>query len=234
MNNKLNKIPEKWKATFGANSKIGICDAGFDVNNYYIKNNICQYKNFGETNIEHGTHVMGIMCLNSSNPTFVKGMACDSKYFLASAKIGGDDSINSIYSALCWLKNFNLDVLNLSFTYYLESSEIKDILYEMYKNGTIIVAAYSNDYFFPHGYNFVISAGDEIIAPNNFFSSVENNNFKSLKGTSMQSALISSIVACAKSFDKKINKKMFIDIVCGENLINYNYFMKQNQYNIKL
>ena len=234
MSNKLNKIPEKWKITFGANSRVGICDSGFDVNNSYIKNNIYQYKDFGSTNIEHGTHVMGIMCLNSSNPTLVKGMACDSKYYIAGAKIGGQDSLKSIYNALCWLNDFNLDVLNLSFTYYKESDEIRDLLYNMYKNGTIIVAAHSDDFYFPHGYNFVISAGYDIIAPNTFFSSTENDNFKSLRGTGMQSALISSIASCAKSFDKKINKKSFMDIVCGSELIDYNYFIPQQQYNIKI
>lgn len=234
MSNKLNKIPENWRITFGANSKIGICDSGFDINNNYIKNNIYQYKDFGSTNVEHGTHVMGIMCLNNSNPTLVKGMACDSKYFIAGAKIGGQDSLKSIYNALCWLNDFNLDVLNLSFTYYQESDEIRDLLYDMHKKGTIIIAAYSRDFLYPHGYSFIIGAGSDIIAPNTFFSSVEGDGFKSLRGTSMQCALISSVAACAKSFDKKINKKTFMDIVCGSDLINCNYFMPQLQYNIKL
>lgn len=232
--NKLNTIPEEWAITFGSNAKIGICDSGFDINNNYIKNNICQYKDFGSTNIEHGTHVMGIMCLNISNTTVVRGMACDSKYFIASAKIGGDESLKSIYDSICWLNNKEIDVLNLSFTYYKENDEIRNILHEIYKKGTIIVAAYSNDFFYPHGYDFVISAGKDIVANDVFMSSVENNIFRSLKGTSMQCALISSIAACAKSFDKKIDKKVFLEKVCGSVMINRNYFIPNKQYNIKL
>lgn len=238
MKNKLSYIPQQWMSTKGRNVNIGICDTGFDLNNIDLKEHITQYKDFGNSNTKHGTHVLGIMCLNSSSNIAIKGMASLSKYYLASSLIGQTEhqraSLQTVKKALQWLSTCNLDVLNLSFTYLNNNKQIFQILKQMNDNGTIIVSAYAQQYNFPHSYDFVISAGQDIICDDSYFSSLPNNQIGSLRGTSMQTAFISSVVACAKSFDKKIDKSTFLDAVLGEHMLTSKYMKQRKQYNIIL
>lgn len=235
MNNYLSKIPFQWKYTQGKGTKVGIIDAGFDVNNIYLKKHIACFKDFGHTNIKHGTHVMGIMCLQTTNVSVVKGYAPRSQYYLASVPIGQEeDSPQKLIDALQWMMQFNIDVLNMSFTCLYQKKQFKDLLYQLYLKNAIIVSSFSKDYLYPHIYDFIIGAGSDLIVNSEYLSSVQNNKFDTIGGTSMQSAFISSVCAIAKSYDKKINKDRFMKIVSGNKIVKELNYDKLNQISIKL
>ena len=228
MNVYLENIPYQWRFTQGKNTNIAIIDAGFDVNNIYLKNHIKQYKDYGFTDIDHGSHVMGIMCLATSKNIAVKGFANRANYYLVSVPIGKAGASELIADGLQWLYQFNIDVINMSFTCYSENLRVKYMLNRFDEKNTILVASYSQQFLYPHVYSNVISAGKDLIVKDNFLSTVSNNQFKNISGTSMQSAFITSVVSIAKSYDKKINKNSFLNKVAGSKIFSVdNGFSKQ-------
>lgn len=221
----LYKIPSQWIKTSGIGVKIGIIDAGFDVKNKYLKDCITKIDDYGSTDIDHGTHVMGIMSLNSEQPRVINGFAKYSNYYLASIPMGQKNGMKYMCEAISNMISYGVDVLNMSFTNYMQDKTMKKLLFQLHKRNTILVAAYSENLLFPHSYPFVISAGKQLIAPNTFYSSISNNKFKTISGTSMQCAYISSVAALAKSYDKKITKDKFLSIVSGRQLMENNKFV---------
>lgn len=218
----LSKIPDQWIQTKGIGVKVGIIDSGFDVENKYIKESITKIDDYGSTDIDHGTHVMGIMCMNSGQTNAVQGLAQYANYYLASIPMGQKNGMLYIVDALRHMISYNIDVLNMSFTNYMQNKQMKKLLFQLYKKNTILIAAYSENLLFPHSYPFVISAGKEIITQSSFYSCISNNKFKRIAGTSMQCAYISSVAAIAKSFDKKIGKSRFIDAIAGSKIRSVN------------
>ena len=181
MENYLSNIPVQWKMTHGKGVNIAIIDAGFDINNIYLKKNIKQYLDLGSYNIDHGTHVFGIMCLQTDKREVVNGLANRSNYYLISIPFGSKENVDKKMSdALVWLKKFNIDVINMSFTYKYESEQFKNYLQQFYYSGAIIVNSYSEDFKFPHSYQFVIGAGKELISKDSFYSAKSNNQFLTL------------------------------------------------------
>lgn len=242
MNNVLSNIYDKWIKTHGEGSRIGIIDSGFDINNIYLKDKISKYLDYGSSDIDHGTHVFGIMALNTNISEVVKGFADKAQYYIASVKMGDKNCMNNICKALQEMKGFKLDVINMSFTNYTESNKMKQLLYQLNLNGTILVGAYSDQLLYPHSYPYVISAGKQLVTENTFQSSISNNKFKYISGTSMQCAYISSVIAIARAYDKKINKNYFIELVSGNtfykvqdnNKQKTNIDIRKTQYSLKL
>ena len=203
----LHNIPSQWIQTHGRNTKIGVIDSGFDIKNTYIKNHITKYEQYGYTDKDHGTHVLGIMCLDKDYEGNTIGFSNKSEYYLSSVPIGQKNAMNNICDSLQKMITYQIDVLNMSFANYTDHEKMKKLLKLLYDKGTIIVSSYSDDLLYPHSYPFVIGAGYDLIVKNYFKSSIANDKFKTIKGTSMQSAFISSVASIAKSFNKKINKK---------------------------
>lgn len=231
----LSNIPLQWKLSAGRGVNVGIIDAGFDVQNIHLKSKIKGYLDLGSSNVNHGTHVMGIMCLQTDQTNVINGLANKSKYYLVSIPFGSKQQVDKkLQQSLTWLMQFNIDVLNMSFTYKYQNKIFKQMLLQLHQKNTIIVNSYSNQYKFPHNYQFVISAGLQLTVKDNFMSSVSNNQFAVLSGTSMQSAFVSSVAAIAKSYNKKINKDLFLKSVCGEQMLIDDSKLLSLQTNIKL
>lgn len=223
---RLSHIPIEWKKTHGKDIKIGICDSGCDINHKDIK--IKEYREFGEVDYKHGTHVLGIISSNSHNFYSIHGLCDKSEIYFSGCNFVNQNSISNLISSLAWLKSKKIDVLNLSFALKHDNKEIKSILFDMYNSGTIICCSYSDELLFPHSYDFTISVGKEsdiekkvdIVAPSKFISLAPNNDYIEMSGASMATAFISSIAGIAKSFNKKINKGMLIKEICGESILN--------------
>lgn len=232
MKNYLSKIPKQWKNTNAKGIKIGIIDSGFDVENTYIKKYITEYIDYGTVDKDHGTHVMGIMCFNSPQNTLNCGLANRASYYITSIPMGKKNGLQCLVKAASEMLSYQVDVLNMSFTNYKQNESFKNILHQLYKSGTILVGAYSQSILFPHSYPFVISAGNQLIIQNTFNSTISNNRFKVISGTSMQSAFISSVAALAKAYDKKINNNQFLNVVSGQTQYVDKTYVKPKQYSI--
>lgn len=235
MDRYLTNIPNYWLNTNGLGTKVGIIDSGFDISNKYIKDRITKFDDYGSTDIDHGTHVLGIMCLDCLKSNAVRGLAKYSNYYLASIPMGQKNGMKYMCDALSNMISYGIDVLNMSFTNYMQNQTMKKLLFELHKRNTILISSYSQNLLFPHSYPFVISAGKQLITKNTFFSTISSNEFKSISGTSMQSAYISGVAAIAKAYDKKISKQTFMNIVAGKKMFQESHKqLTRNQINLKI
>lgn len=217
---KLSKIPNEWKETNGKNIRIGIIDSGCDVAHKNL--NISEYKVFGEENLIHGTHIAGIISSNAMNYSH-SGYCKDSEIIFAACDFVSYESLSHLIEALEWMKEKKVDVLNLSFALRKNYEQIHKILYEISKE-TIICCSYSDKMLYPHGYEFVISVGKnendkaDIIAPGRFISTLPDNNYSELTGSSMATAFVTSIFGIAKSYNYNLSKDGIINTISGKDL----------------
>ena len=219
--NNLAKIPREWLETNGKNIKIGICDTGFNINHKALKHAISDYRLFGgNKNKEHGTHVAGIIASKPDDINSVKGLATLSKIYLAGISTNSGLGYKTLEMALTWVKEINIDVLNLSIA-YLEKNKKLERLLEGIAQKTLIISSYSTELKYPHSYDYVVSVGiDDNEADINyigeFVSASANNGYIKMRGSSMATAFVSSVACLAKSYNKEITKKEFLDKICGE------------------
>lgn len=242
--NNLANIPIEWLETYGKNIKVGICDIGFDTNHKALKHAISEYKLFGGgCNKNHGTHVAGIIASKPNNISSVKGLAMESKLYLAGINTNANLGYKTLIEALKWILEINVDVLNLSFAYSERNKKIEELLQKIAEN-TLIVSSYSTDLSYPHKYEFVISAGIEdenadINYVGEFMSTSINNGYIKMSGSSMSTAFVSSVACLAKSYNSKITKEEFLSEIKGETKLdirknnNIIYGNRNNYLNIR-
>lgn len=228
----LSNIPLQWKRNQGIGVKIGIIDAGFDVDNVLLKQHIAKYDSFGYTNKDHGTHVASIIAIKDLMGEI--GLANKSHLYLVSIPVGEKNGVTYLCKALQKMLQYNVDVLNMSFSVYSDNSNVKQMLYQFYKRKTILVAAFSEQLLYPHSYRYVLSAGKQLITKNSFYTFIDDTKLKYLKGTSMQAAYISSVAALAKSYDKNITKDFFINKIIESQQMNFYSNLSCNQFSLKL
>ena len=218
---KVSRIPEEWKETNGKNIRIGIIDSGCDINHKSL--NVSEYKVFGKENLIHGTHIAGIISSNAMNYSH-SGYCKDSEIIFAACDFVDSQSLIHLIEALEWMKEKNVDVLNLSFALKKNYEKIYNILFEMSKK-TIICCSYSEKMPYPHKYNFVVSVGKketdnaDVVAPSKFISTFPDDNYSELTGSSMASAFVSSVMGIAKSYDCNLSKDSILNTISGNSLI---------------
>ena len=217
---KVSRIPEEWKETNGKNIRIGIIDSGCDIKHKSL--NISEYKVFGKENLIHGTHIAGIISSNAMNYSH-SGYCKDSEIIFAACDFVDSQSLIHLIEALEWMKEKNVDVLNLSFALKKNYEKIYNILFEMSKK-TIICCSHSDKMFYPHGYEFVVSVGKketdnaDVIAPSSFVSTLPDNNYSELTGSSMATAFVTSVFGIAKSFNYNLSKESILNNISGKDL----------------
>ena len=216
----LSKVPKDWVETRGEGIKIGVVDSGCDVAHKNL--NISEYRVFGQENLHHGTHIAGIISSNAKNYS-INGFCHKSEIIFAACDFVNFQSLSHLIKSLEWIKEKNVDVLNLSFALKKDYEQIKKILKEISEK-TIICCSYSKDLPYPHSYDFVISVGKnktdkaDIIAPSKFVSTSPNNGYSELSGSSMATAFVTSVFGLAKSYDKKISKDSILIKISGEKI----------------
>lgn len=216
----LSNIPPEWKDTNGEGIRIGVIDSGCDIKHQNLR--ISDYKIFGQENLRHGTHIAGIISSNAKNYS-IQGLCKKSEIVFAACDFVSYQSLFELIKALEWIKEKNIDVLNLSFALKKDYEQIKKILKEISEK-TIICSSYSRDLLYPHSYDFVVSVSNketdnaDIIAPGKFISTAPENNYTELSGASMATAFVTSVFGVAKSYDKKLSKESILNIVSGKKI----------------
>jgi serine protease len=169
----------------------------------------------------HGTHVAGIIAAVTNNNLGIAGTAKNVK--LLAVKIGYDDpestSTYREYEGIYYAAIMGAKIINCSWGSEGTAKSEEEIIQAVTEMGSLVVCAggneYSNKKFYPAAYNGAISVaaineynkkpdfsnwGDyiDICAPGvNIWSTVPNNFYKYLDGTSMASPIVAAVASIA-------------------------------------
>jgi major intracellular serine protease len=214
----ISKIPKEWILTKGRGVKIGILDSGCFTSHKNL--NIKEYKKFGLTSENHGTHIAGIINSNAKNYS-IHGLCTEADIYFAGCDFTQQNNVVYLYNALEWLKSKKLDVLNLSFALKTDYESVREILKEI-SNNCIICCAYSEKLKYPHSYEFVVDIDNEkkasVYAEGNFISTSTKNGYRELTGSSMSTAFVTSVFGIAKAFNKRLTIQEILNTVNGKEL----------------
>jgi hypothetical protein len=216
---------EAQEHTRGEGSSIGIIDTGVDRDHPQLSARF--EKNWGYDFVdrdaqpydknEHGTHVAG----TAAGDTI--GVANASRlYSLRVLDEVGRGRLSNVLEAVSWAVKHELDVINLS----LGSPSSSEIEYMVFKdaeeNGLLIAAAAGNEGYgpsYPAAYDCVMAVAavdrdnehaefsniwhtNSVSAPGvSVYSSIPNNGYASLSGTSMASPHLAGAAALARSLN---------------------------------
>ncbi|WP_186763863.1 S8 family serine peptidase [Planomicrobium sp. CPCC 101079] len=227
-----------WDVTLGSSDVVvAVIDDGIDLNHVDLKSQIVSHYNMVEgksfTKGEHGTHVAGIIAGVMNNKTGGAGIAPKTK-IMAIDVFDGDyalisDIVEGIYKAV----DSGADIINMSLGSYFPSTALEKAVQYASSKGVVVVAAAGNDAIseahYPSSYNSVISvasttSGDgrssfsnygstiDIAAPGTeIFSTLPNDGYGWMSGTSMASPVVAGVAALLKAKEPSLKNTQIAD-----------------------
>lgn len=209
---KIVNIPLEWLYTQGEGVRVGIVDTHCDINHPLLKDRIETYmtaihdRDYGK---EHCTHIAGI----------IASTAPRCRIDIAQALFMGDGSAENVAKGISYLTNEGVDVINLSLALSGDYPCVKDAIKTAIDKNVFVVGAVSNDGLTDHpaAYDGVLSVSyfgegeADIYTEEKLWSSMPGGGYAYQRGHSMATSQISSIAALARSFDKTMNRKKFME-----------------------
>ena len=211
-----------WEITTGsAGVAVAILDTGIDLSHPDLQGKVVASVNFSDSSTAsdvngHGTHVAGIVGAATNNGQGVAGLGYSTT--LMNVKVMGDNGTGGdswIAQGIVWAADHGAKVINMSLGAPFYSSTLEDAVNYAWSKGVVVVAAAgnegSNTPFYPAAYTNVIAVastdmfdklaplsdyGDwvDVAAPGgNIYSTLPNNNYASLSGTSMASPHVAGL-----------------------------------------
>jgi hypothetical protein len=166
-------LPQAWYYTTGSNSIIGISDGAIDTTNIDFKDRVKTFRKSQDIK-GHGSMVTSIAAAKGDNGYGLPGVCYDCEiYATYYGRFGRLDYLQE-------LSNAGAKVINCSWTGTVHHEKVQQEINEMFKNGTILVAAAGNYgwdknqgqvSYFPASYNHVIS----VSSVNYKYEKVEEN-----------------------------------------------------------
>ncbi|MDQ7065197.1 MAG: S8 family serine peptidase [candidate division KSB1 bacterium] len=177
-------------------------------------------------NPQHGTHVAGIACAVSDNRIGVAGASWNAKFMpINAASARADTSIGFGYQGIVYAAENGADIINCSWGGKHSPSKLQqEVINFAYAQGSLVVAAAGNDGtsndtgpHFPSNYNHVLAVGSisnfgrksgfsnyginvDVFAPGEaILSTLPDNQYGRISGTSMASPLVAGIAALLKT-----------------------------------
>lgn len=213
-----------WDKSKGASDVVvAVIDDGIDMKHPDLKNQITSpFDTVKETAAslpigEHGTHVAGIIGGTIDNNIGGAGVAPNTKIMPINVFDGGSAYTSDIIQAIHYAVENGADIINLSLGSYVYNAAFNDAIQFAHKSGVVIVAAAGNDAistsYYPASYSNVISVGSttskevkssfsnvgmflDIVAPGSFvYSTLPNNGYGMMSGTSMASPIVAGVAA---------------------------------------
>lgn len=233
-----------WNQTRGsAKVTVAVIDDGMDVMHpELVKQFVAPYdavkKKAGAISPGlHGTHVAGLIAGSVDNKKWGAGVAPRTKIMpidvFDDRGLGyTSDLIHGIEHAI----SANVDIINMSLGSYYYSEALNQVIQKAHKRGIVIVAAAGNDGtrkdYYPSSLTSVISVGAvtktdtsslfsnkgphiDLTAPGtDVYSTLPDNRFGPLSGTSMAAPIVSGVAALIKAnqpslSNKQIEKRLF-------------------------
>jgi len=191
--------------------RVAVLDSGIDPGHVVFKNStlLKGWNTVGDSSdvsddIGHGTHIAGIIAMNSSNVELVPYKVVD--------KTGG--RLSDVLKALNKATDAEVDVVNMSFGFSKGSVALQNVLNDLDDEGVTIIAAAGNKNssaaFYPAEYDDVIAVGatdvygnklptsnfgdwvDVAAYGNNIFSAAPGQKYQRMSGTSQATALVTA------------------------------------------
>lgn len=169
------------------------------------------------TSFDHGTHVSGIVGASTNNSTGVASIGYGVSVIPVKSTndAASPTSVTNGYDGIIYAANCGADVINMSWGGYSYSATAQNIIDYAYGLGCIIVAAAGNDDIttshYPSSYNNVISVAStttddskssfsnygsdiDVSAPGSYiYSTLPNNTYGYMSGTSMASPMVAGL-----------------------------------------
>ena len=226
-------LPNTWKISRGEGVKIAVLDTGCDLDHPDLDRNLLQGKNFvtpGRPPIDdcqHGTHVSGIIAAENNNIGMV-GVAPDAK--IIPVKVldkNGNGNLSNVAKGIHWSVDYaKADIICMSLGSPQPIEMVrKAIQYAASKGVPCFVAAgnagNTKNIFYPANYPETIAIGSinedfnrssfsntgknlDFMAPGGrIFSTVPDNWYAFISGTSMATPFVVGVAALVLSFIRK-------------------------------
>ena len=225
------KAPEAWEITPGSSStRIAVLDTGIDSTHPSLSDfvNTSLGRSFvgGDTGDRagHGTHVAGTIASYGE----VSGVMQSAT--LIPVKVLGDDGTGSMYGiqqGITYAASIDADVINMSLGGGGYFQGMEEAIDTANSQGTIVVAASGNDgarnVSYPAAYSGSIAVGSvtssktrssfsnygpelDVMAPgSNVYSTLPNNQYDTLSGTSMASPHVAGVMGLIRATDPTIS-----------------------------
>jgi len=218
------EAPQAWGVTTGSSSvNIAILDTGVDLDHPDLGDKIVINTNFSTGNTTddvygHGTHVAGIAAASTNNGIGVAGMGHDSS--IMNVKVLGDTgsgTYSSVASGIIWAADNGAQIISMSLGGWSSSQTLEDAVNYAWNMGVVVVAAAGNlgstAPIYPAYYTNCIAVaatdasdakasysnyGDwvDVAAPgSSIFSTLKNDNYGYMSGTSMASPHVAGLAA---------------------------------------
>ena len=225
-------LPKTWNKTKGEGVKVAVLDTGCDLDHPDLADNLLPGINLvkrgtpPEDDNQHGTHITGIICAENNNIGMV-GVAPSAKVMpvkILDSKGNGD--LATVAEGIRWAVDNGADIISMSLGSPRPLQNVrKAIQYAESKGIPVFVAAgnmgQSKEILYPANYPESISVGsiDENFDRSNFsntgdnldfmapggkiFSTVPDNWYAILSGTSMACPFAVGVAALCLSFQRK-------------------------------
>lgn len=209
-------IPAEWKQKRGKGATVGICDTGLETSLQCFKTSKITYKEFCAVSKRHGTHIAST----------IHDIAPEAELVFAG---GIMESYSKLEEMIDWLSLFNLDVLNLSFTFNEKHTSIINKLKTLSEKGTLVVCSYAPKSLYPWSISDFISAGKQgdFNAPEEWFSYSTAGYRTTMRGSSVSAAITSGLCCLGKAIIPTMTKVTFLSLVTPGDIPKYNSPKKQ-------
>jgi thermitase len=216
------QAPSAWDITTGSpNVSVAVLDTGVDLTHPDLQGKVVASVNFSDSTTAsdingHGTHVAGIIGAATNNSQGIAGLGYNTS--IMNVKVMGDNgtgSSGSIAQGVVWAADNGARVVNISAGATFQMTTLEDAINYAWGMGVVVVAAAGNEGsnapFYPAFYPNAIAVastdmfdnlspssdyGDwvDVAAPGgNIYSTLPNNRYASLSGTSMASPHVAGL-----------------------------------------
>lgn len=216
-----NLAPARWLDTLGGRAKVFLLDDGLrpepDVE-------VVRYVDFcpgGRGDGRHGTVMARVIA--SSDPLDT-GIAPKCTLY-AGRVIGHRRAWEPLLDALRWAESYDADVVSMSFACGDTDPRVAEQLARMAARGCLCFAAYNVDLPYPHSLPGVISVAAigrphraAVATVGRAKRRVSEGSGRDHSGSSVATATMAGVAACAKSSDRSLNRRGFLCTLNGDPL----------------
>jgi subtilisin family serine protease len=205
---------------------VAVVDSGIDLQHPELHSRLVEGKNFinenepPTDNTGHGTHVAGVVGAITNNKAGISSPSKNVKLMPVKVFEGKTTYMSTVIEGIYYAADHGADIINLSLGSYSNMKALEDAVQYAVNKGILVVSAAGNDndhaVLYPANYSNVLGVGSidsvtlrksdfsnygekvNVSAPGTNIFSTWINGYHSLGGTSMATAMASSVSSVVK------------------------------------